>query len=266
MQRINKDSGCFNVASFNYRALPGLTAITGMKDARLGFLRCAIKLRSQDCGQYISLKDPLTALRSKRIKQLDKIKKLIIRLKGLRWRYIALLRFILVVDLLDLTAVDAQATWWQDGACHLVLQALEQRLGCLFRFQGERQIDHFGQLKESFGKTEAIWVQIALHSRLSHESPHGIMREKDPVEFLVHPVGCLGTQDFALHPLVRFDFVDHQFDLPTLMIEGNQLQSRSHPRIEQSRHQAIHLALFSQSLIGDAIGDETYPHAPLQGI
>src|SRR5216684_7544863 len=117
------------------------------------------------CAQYISLKDLLTSLRSKRIKQVNKIKKLILRLKWLRWRHIALLRFILVVDLLDLPAVDAQATWWQDGARHLVLQALEQRLGCLFRFQGERQIDHFGQVKESFGKTEAIGVQVALHSR-----------------------------------------------------------------------------------------------------
>src|SRR5216683_2458798 len=86
-------------------------------------------------AQYISLKDLLTSLRSKRIKQVNKIKKLILRLKWLRWRHIALLRFILVVDLLDLPAVDAQATWWQDGARHLVLQALEQRLGCLFRFQ-----------------------------------------------------------------------------------------------------------------------------------
>src|SRR5258708_29687064 len=103
-------------------------------------------------GQYISLKDPLTSLRSKRIKQVDKIKKLIIRLKWLRWRHIALLRFILVVDLLDLTAVDAQATWWQDGARHLVLQALEQRLRCLFRFQGGGPIDPFGPVEESFGR------------------------------------------------------------------------------------------------------------------
>src|SRR5258707_8482971 len=126
-------------------------------------------------GQYISLKDPLTSLRSKRIKQVDKIKKLIIRLKWLRWRPIALLRFILVVDLLDLTAVYAQATWGQDGARHLVLQALEQGLGCLFRFQGERQIDHFRQVKEAFGKNEAIRVQVALHSRLSQESTHPII-------------------------------------------------------------------------------------------
>jgi hypothetical protein len=46
-------------------------------------------------------------LRGKRIKQVDKIEKLIIKIKGLRWRHLALLGFVLVVDLLDLTAVDA---------------------------------------------------------------------------------------------------------------------------------------------------------------
>src|SRR5258708_12032696 len=78
-------------------------------------------------GQYISLKDPLTSLRSKRIKQVDKIKELIIRLKWLRWRHIAFLRFILVVDLLDFTAVIAQAPWWHNPAPPLFLQAVEQR-------------------------------------------------------------------------------------------------------------------------------------------
>ena len=62
-------------------------------------------------------------LRGERIKQLDKIKKLILRIKGLRWRHLTLLGFILVVDLLDLPTIDAQATCGQDVLCHLVLQA-----------------------------------------------------------------------------------------------------------------------------------------------
>src|ERR1700694_3441312 len=72
------------------------------------------------CAQYISLKDPLTSLKSKRIKQVNKIQKLILRLKGLRWRHITLLGLILVVDLLELPAVDPKATWWKEDACHLV--------------------------------------------------------------------------------------------------------------------------------------------------
>src|SRR5438270_7346951 len=75
--------------------------------------------------------------RGERIKQGDKIEKLLIRLKGFRWRHIALLGFVFVVDLLDLPTVDAQATRGQNNACHLVLQALEQGLSCLLRFQGE---------------------------------------------------------------------------------------------------------------------------------
>src|SRR5438874_8927949 len=40
-----------------------------------------------------------------RIKQVDKIEKLILRIKRCRWRQLALLGFVLVVDLLDLTTV-----------------------------------------------------------------------------------------------------------------------------------------------------------------
>src|SRR5229473_3092050 len=72
-------------------------------------------------GQYISLKNLLMSLRSKRIKHLNKVKKLILRLERLRWRHMALLRFILVVDLLDLPAVDTQTTCRQHLLCHLVL-------------------------------------------------------------------------------------------------------------------------------------------------
>src|SRR2546423_4928049 len=75
-------------------------------------------------AQYISLKDLLGVKRSKRVKQVDKVKKLIIRLKGRRWRDIALLGLILAVDLLDLAAVDAQAALGQDMPCHLLPQTL----------------------------------------------------------------------------------------------------------------------------------------------
>ena len=46
-------------------------------------------------------------LRGERIKQVNKIEKLIVRIKGLRWRQVTLLGFVLVVDLLDLPTVDA---------------------------------------------------------------------------------------------------------------------------------------------------------------
>src|SRR5712692_11365364 len=58
--------------------------------------------------------------RGERIKQGDKIEKLLLRRKGRRWRHLALLRFVFVVDLLDLPAVDAQPTCGQDVLCHLV--------------------------------------------------------------------------------------------------------------------------------------------------
>jgi len=41
-----------------------------------------------------------------RIKQIDKIEELILCIERFRWRQTALLRFVLVVNLLDLTAID----------------------------------------------------------------------------------------------------------------------------------------------------------------
>src|SRR5213594_2752651 len=76
-----------------------------------------------------------------RIKQVDKIEKLILRSKKWRWRHLALLGFVFVVDLLDLPTVDAQAACGQDVLGHLVPQARPQRLGGLLGLQGEGQID-----------------------------------------------------------------------------------------------------------------------------
>src|SRR6266702_118087 len=90
-----------------------------------------------------------------RIKQVDKIKKLILRIKGRRWRHLALLGFVLVVDLLDLPTIDAQAAWGQEVLSHLVPQTRQQRRSRLLGLQGQGQIEHLGQFKESFRKTEA---------------------------------------------------------------------------------------------------------------
>ena len=57
--------------------------------------------------------------RSERIKQVNKIEKLILGLKRRRWRQLTLLGFVLVVDLLELATVDAQTTWGQDVLGHL---------------------------------------------------------------------------------------------------------------------------------------------------
>src|SRR2546421_10735975 len=97
-----------------------------------------------------------------RIKQVDKIEKLILRIKRCRWRHLALLGVVLVVDLLDLPPVDAQATWGQDVLGHLVPQADQQRASGLLGLQGESQGDHLRQFKEPFAKTETIRIQFAL--------------------------------------------------------------------------------------------------------
>ena len=128
-----------------------------------------------------------------RIKQVDKIEKLILRIKRCRWRHLALLGFVLVVDLLDLPTVDAQATWGQEVLSHLVPQTRQQRRSRLLGLQGQGQIEHLGQFKESFRKTEAIGVQFGLHSALRQQDAHGIMSQVDPVELLAHSFGSLGA-------------------------------------------------------------------------
>src|SRR5439155_7871529 len=107
-------------------------------------------------GKTSHLRTSPRKLRGERIKQLDKIKKLILGIKGGRWRHVALLGFVFVVDLLDLATVDAQATLRQDVLGHLVPQARKQGRGGLLGLQGEGQRDHLGQFKEAFRKTETI--------------------------------------------------------------------------------------------------------------
>jgi hypothetical protein len=65
---------------------------------------------------------------------------------------------------------------------------------------------------------------------------------------------------------MRFDLVDHQFDLPAFMIQSDEVQRRSHAWIEHSGHQPIHLAHFSQPLIGHPIGNDAHPQATLYRI
>ena len=45
------------------------------------------------------------------------------------------------------------------------------------------------------------------------------------------------------------------------MIESDEFQRRSHPWIEQGGHQPIHLAHFSQALIGHLIRNDAHPQA-----
>src|ERR1700687_3781952 len=68
--------------------------------------------------------------RCQRIKQVDKIEELLIRLERLGWRHATLLGFVLVIDLLDLPAIDVPPTRWQDMPCHLVPQARQQPHCC----------------------------------------------------------------------------------------------------------------------------------------
>src|SRR5436309_4716360 len=92
--------------------------------------------------------------RCERIKQVDKIEELIFRIERFGWRHPAFLRFVLVIDLLDLPAVDPQPTWWQDVACHLVPQARKQRHDRLIWLHSEHERNHLGQFKESFTEAE----------------------------------------------------------------------------------------------------------------
>src|SRR5258708_18649139 len=109
--------------------------------------------------------------RGERIKQLDKIKKLLLRIKRCRWRHLTLLGFVLVVDLLDLPTVDVQTTCWQDVLCHLVSQALEQRLGCLLSLHGVLQRYKLSQLKKTLSKVETIRIPLCIQARFLHTGP-----------------------------------------------------------------------------------------------
>jgi hypothetical protein len=75
--------------------------------------------------------------RCERIKQLDKIEEPLLWLERLRRRQPTLLRLVLVIDLLDLAAVDPQPPWWQDMTCYLVSQTCQQSHCFLLWLHGE---------------------------------------------------------------------------------------------------------------------------------
>ena len=94
----------------------------------------------------------------------------------------ALLGLVCVVDLFDLTAVDAQAAWRQDPLCHLPAHVPKPRLGRLLWLQEERQVEHLGQDKQALGKAESIGVQLGRRRRFRQQDTHGVMSQEDAVE------------------------------------------------------------------------------------
>src|SRR5690242_2752713 len=141
-------------------------------------------------AQYISLKGLLSKKGSQRINHLDKVQKVLMRLKRFGGRHLPLLGCMLVVDLLDLTAIDTQPTRWQDHLSHLVTQAPAKWCSGLW-FQDKGQVEHLRHLKQTFCKAEAIGIHPGLHCRLRQEEAHGIMGQKQPIEFLPHSFGRL---------------------------------------------------------------------------
>src|SRR5215472_5494733 len=96
-------------------------------------------------------------------------------------------------------------------------QQASDQLGSSFRLDGERKSHHLDQLKHSPGKTDTIWVNIGLYSGLSHHGTDGIVGQEYPIDLLDNAIWCFRAQDFALSPLMRFDFINHQLDFPSLM-------------------------------------------------
>jgi hypothetical protein len=56
-----------------------------------------------------------------------------------------------------------------------------------------------------------------------------------------------------------FDFINHEFNLPTLMIQDDEIFGWYRLWIEQGCHQAIHLANFSKPLVCDTVRDDPHP-------
>ena len=111
------------------------------------------------CSIHFTLGSSLSRGKSsQRIKQLNKVEKLLLRLKRLRRGQIALLGLVLIVDLFDLATIDAQAARWQDLAHHFLSHPPKPRLSRLLRLQDERQVEHLRQHKQALGEAETIGV------------------------------------------------------------------------------------------------------------
>ncbi len=116
-----------------------------------------------------------------------------------------------------------------------------------FAQAGQVERGHDGQLiaggvqhVQSMSKAETIRIQVGLQGRLMHPGPHGIMCEQQPIEFLIEHLWRFAAQGLRAESLMGFDFIDDQFDLRALMIQGDQVESRSELGIKQGGDQPMH--------------------------
>ena len=123
----------------------------------------------------------------KRVNHLNKILKALLWQKGLGRRQMALFGFVLIVDLLDFTTIDTQETRRQDHRADITLEPPADGFGIL----GLHDLckgDCLTELEQALRKAEAIGIDTSLTCSFIHEHAHGIMGQKNPIQFLTDPL------------------------------------------------------------------------------
>ncbi len=67
------------------------------------------------------------------------------------------------------------------------------------------------------------------------------MRQEQAIEFLAHEDWFLTAHGLAAQAQMGFLFIDACFDLPAFMVAEDEPESRSLLRVQQGRHQPMHL-------------------------
>ena len=107
-------------------------------------------------------------------------------------------------------------------------------------------------------ETEPIRIKSSLERGLMHQDTDGIMGQHEGIEFLDHPFGFVAAQGASGQALMRVGLSDDQFAFPALMIQTDQFEGGSDPRIEQRRHQAMALPVARQRRIGQRVLDHAH--------
>ena len=86
----------------------------------------------------------------------------------------------------DHARAETQATRGQQGLglAQISEQALDEARQVVGGHDG-KLIESSIQDVDGMGETEAIRIKLGLQSRLMHPSPHGIVSQKQPIEFLI---------------------------------------------------------------------------------
>lgn len=114
-------------------------------------------------------------------------------------------------------------------------------------------------------KADAVRVDGCTQCGTMHQVTQGVVSNQQGIEFLNDANRFVAAQGMANQTLVGVNFVNDQFDLPTLMIGANEVKCRVPFGICQGGDQAMYFSVARLCRVFERILDDTHGdmHTPV---